>query len=193
MSVVYIAHCTKTGMSYVGQTCNFELRKHQHLSLAFKNKKNLPKFYQAIREHGAESFKWSVISVPEEFETTAYERAWIERLDSIDEGYNCSFSRVSYGIETRLKMSRAHAGKKLHAEHAANIAKANKGKKHSPEWSKKISESLVGRKLSIKHRAKISALQNGRSALKRTKKKMSISQKIRRLKERILLNEVKNV
>ena len=56
----------------------------------------------------------------------------------------------------RAKVSAAHKGKKLSAEHRKKIGEGITGRKVSAETRKKIGEAHKGKKLSAEHRKKIS-------------------------------------
>jgi very-short-patch-repair endonuclease len=65
--------------------------------------------------------------------------------------------------ETKIKISKAHIGKKLSNEHKENISKANKGKLRSEEFKKNLSTYRKGKPLSSETRLKISKIHSGHS------------------------------
>ena len=58
--------------------------------------------------------------------------------------------------QTKQKIAKARAGRKMSNEHKAKIAAARKGKKQTEETKKKIAESRAGRKMSESTKQKIS-------------------------------------
>ena len=74
--------------------------------------------------------------------------------------------------QTKQKIAKARAGRKMSNEHKAKIAAARKGKKQTEETKKKIAESRAGRKMSESTKQKISKskkTRKDRANEKRTK------------------------
>ena len=65
--VVYVATNIANGYRYVGFTSvGLERRKKQHLRRAKSGEMACPKFHNAIRKYGKNSFTWSIVAT---FET----------------------------------------------------------------------------------------------------------------------------
>ncbi len=132
--LIYIVACTVTGNVYVGKTVNFPKRKREHLWRADGGSKLLPKFYNALRRYGKDSFLWFTIACPDAETLDRWETLWIEELDAVRDGYNCTLG----GEGTR--------GVIRSQEYLAKKSIAAMGNKHS-----------LGRVCSPETRAKISA------------------------------------
>ena len=72
-----------------------------------------------------------------------------------------------HSLETKLKMSAAHKGKRKSPEHLANIGKSLKNRKiqHSAETRLKMSQTRIGTKLSDSHREAIKRSWDRRRAM----------------------------
>lgn len=57
--VIYMATCLPTGLSYIGQTINFQKRLSYHV-LDTENGRNT-RFCNAIRKHGFDAFVWRIL------------------------------------------------------------------------------------------------------------------------------------
>lgn len=84
-----------SGKIYIGQTIrSFKERKRKHLyaaSHALHKDYNL-KFYNALRKHGFENFKWEIVmeNIPSNKHLDMWERLFIHLECSIVNGYNIS-------------------------------------------------------------------------------------------------------
>lgn len=77
-----------TNKKYVGQSKNIWNRYGTHYSTAFSEaQRSDTKFHIALRED-PENWKFEILELCEENELNEKEREWIERLDSIENGYN---------------------------------------------------------------------------------------------------------
>ena len=89
MGVIYKATNTKTGMSYIGQTVDFQARKNRHIKDAeYDREKDTSVFHKSIRIHGADSFTWEILEeCPKEL-LDEREIYWIDYFDTYNNGYN---------------------------------------------------------------------------------------------------------
>jgi group I intron endonuclease len=151
------------GKCYVGQTVGtLKRRTAEHL----RHAKDDLIFHKAIIKYGAESVVWEEIDYADNIESlNEKEIFYIDFYNSFagnKKGYNgtrggdgklaCVHSETS-----KKKMSDAHKGKPLSAEHRAKIGAAGKGRVASDETRAK----MMGRKPSEATRAKLSAAQMG--------------------------------
>ena len=67
---IYMALCVVTGKSYIGFTNNFKKRKYNHIRSAINGYNSSPLFYDAIREFGVDSIKWTILYQSPTKETT---------------------------------------------------------------------------------------------------------------------------
>ena len=147
-------YTSPSGRSYIGQTTNEKIRReHWNTEGPYAGRK----IDRARERYGIHSFTYEVL------ETRFYESKkeahdgldalevyYIGLYDSYKNGYNCTTGgNTTLGYihteETKIKISKAHTGKKLSNETKAKLSSIRKGKKHSKEWSNNISKSLKGR------------------------------------------------
>lgn len=152
-----------SGKVYIGQTTKtLGLRWTWHKSQASRSKTI---FGCALLGYGPAAF--TVLELGRAFsaeELNEMERRaiWSHSSDDREFGYNMEPGGVGCGtvsIETRKKLSARALGRPHSAQHRANIGKAHKGRKVSPETREKISKTLAGRKrppFSLETRAKMS-------------------------------------
>lgn len=203
--IIYVAYCVASSKCYVGQTMNYYKRKRYHLSESFSGSNKLPKFYSALRLHGVDKFKWSTIICPSIDQLKEWEIYWSEKLNSIEDGYNCYKPGTEYGEEFRKKISKSHSGRMCSQEKKEKISKALKGRIISPEWREKISASKkgikqsfetvlkkIGKKQSPEHVFRRASSQIGKKHSLEWSSKISVSLSGRKLSKehRIKMSEV---
>ena len=152
--IVYLLLCEKSGFCYIGQTVStLQARWKGHCSYALKLKSQW-EISKAIREHGVDSFKLSILCECEsKEELNIKERQFIKEHNSVwPNGYNMTNGGEGPCELTRRKISLSHKGKKLSEEHRCNIGKslqgrrgAMLGKKHSAETKLKMSNAAMGK------------------------------------------------
>lgn len=137
MQGIYIIKNKITNQCYVGQSVNIEARWRRHKqNLKQKNYADYNKLYPAMDKYGIDNFELSVVEfLPGASRSTmlAKEEEWIEKLDSINNGYNRvnKGNYVSYwegksrDEDTRAKISVTLTGTKLPKEVKVKIGKAN--------------------------------------------------------------------
>ena len=112
MGIIYKYTNKQNGKIYIGQTINPSQRFNQHKSAAFnENDKsyNYP-LHRAFRKYGIEQFDYEVIASTEDTEAlNLLERYFIEKFDSIKNGYNILEGGLNASREmkdeTRLKLT----------------------------------------------------------------------------------------
>lgn len=86
--IIYRAYNKISKKSYVGQTIQpLSLRVRDHLRLS---KKYNHKFANALKYYPPESWTWETLDEVEISKLDEYERYYIEKFTSFEEGYNCS-------------------------------------------------------------------------------------------------------
>jgi group I intron endonuclease len=184
------------GKLYIGQTTKEpEVRRFAHFN-SLKNSTHKNKHFQrAYDKYGQSNFKFSVIAwFNSESELNNAEKYYINKYSCLNpnKGYNIypGGNNSQIPLESRLKMSRSHTGKKLTKEHKLKISKATKGKNNpmygmrgelSPSYGKhlskeakqRLSEFHTGKKLSNETKRKLSEYRTGRPMSEETKKKIS--------------------
>lgn len=112
--IIYKATNMVTGKVYIGLTIQgLEKRKSQHNRKA-DNRRYTYKFYNAIREHGADAFIWEIVesNIKSKELLKSREIYWIAFYDSFHNGYNSTTGGdgVIFTKEVRYKISRANKG-----------------------------------------------------------------------------------
>lgn len=195
---------------YIGSTKNFRIRRHTHFR-ELKNNIHCNNYLQkAWNKYGSDNFEFNII------EEVINNNKLIEReqyyIDKLNPDYNIlkiagntlgmkhsdetkdkiSKALKNPSIQTRIKMSIIHKGKKLSDEHKLKISKSGKGRIVSDETRDKLSEinkgkipsdkcllnaALVnkGRKHSEEARLKISDANKGKPKSDETKNKMRLA------------------
>lgn len=157
--IIYKHTCISNGKSYIGLTVKtMEARWVEHCSDANRNKKR--KFFAALNKYGKENWLHEVLFESDnEAEILDKEIEFIEKFDSVKNGYNTSKDRFRTGIKhnpesiekMKIAQKSAHArrkelqgGKESHKEHKPHTSgwdhpskgksNANKGKKTGKTW-----------------------------------------------------------
>ena len=164
MGCVYIARNRVNNKRYVGKTVKLLCQRMSgHVWAAKRNRGNMV-FHKALNKYGQNGFEWTVLfEGDDEKELGRVERAIISMLRTqLPFGYNTTaggegLSGYHHSETTRAKIAAIQKGRKRgpHSpEHAAKIAAALIGKKHSAERCEKNRISRTGRKASPETRAK---------------------------------------
>jgi group I intron endonuclease len=135
-----------SGKSYVGLSIDIVSRWKQHRSFAKHNGRSA--ICNAIRKYGVESFSFEVLEecLPDDLEQK--ERFWIEKLNTVCDGYNLTFggeSNKEVSFETRAKMSASQSGKKQSEETKQKRISKIKGLKRTAEQNAQKSKLMKGR------------------------------------------------
>lgn len=172
MRLIYVIRNLVNCKVYIGQTKDLAQRKAGHL-YAMRKDTNRP-LYRSMRKHGIENFTFEVLEECADEAVNEREQHWVAHFDSFnpEKGYNLTnggkqhfehsvqtrqkISDVRRGQklgprsdETKMKISRAHLGKRLSEEHRQKISMIkrgntySRGRKRSEETRRKISESQL--------------------------------------------------
>lgn len=165
-AIVYLVTNRLNGKRYVGATGRGLLARQRHHECdAARGADTSPRFHQAIRKYGIESFDWAALREFPDFDSAlAEERRMIAEIRpeyNISEGGRGS-SGTKRTAEQRERMGAARRGKPFSDEHRRNLSRALTGKKQSAETIAKCSALRLGRPLSEKHRQSIRASLKGR-------------------------------
>lgn len=85
MGVIYMATCSITNKSYIGQTKDFSRRKQDHLRAV----DNYP-FHLALRKYGEENFVWTILENCDDELLDEKEKYWISYYETYKKGYNAT-------------------------------------------------------------------------------------------------------
>ena len=141
---VYMHTNKINGKKYIGQTC--QVPEYRWGTNGNKYNRS-PHFYNAIQKYGWDNFLHEVL-----FENLSADEANEKEIKLIAEfntqdvrfGYNLNFGGRNglHSEESKLKMSKAHKGKKFSKEHCESMGRVRKGKftgKNNPNYGKKPS------------------------------------------------------
>lgn len=102
-----------SGKWYIGQTKANYLLRYLKMSYISQNAKYRPKFRNAIKKYGINSFEFFILDVAPDHESlNELEKVYIEFYNSVENGYNCTFGGNKWILskESKLKMSKSHKG-----------------------------------------------------------------------------------
>lgn len=143
--IIYKATNKLNGLSYIGQTNDFNKRKCEHRHAASKHREaRLAYFHHALGKHGWNNFEWTIL---EECRDRAHanerETFYIQLLNTIrPNGYNLESGREVHEIHesTRAKLRELNLGDKnpMHGKPAWN-----RGAKASEETKAKLSSTRI--------------------------------------------------
>ncbi len=146
--VIYCFHCIFNGKKYIGKSINLSSRLGRHRT----NVKNnvTTKFYTAVRKYGWDGFIFGIIEECEEFKLDEKEIYYIEKYNTLSEGYNMTSGGdggKTWDVpkDVREKHSERMKTFKHTDEAKKKISEANKGRKWSEDAKRKLSEKLKGK------------------------------------------------
>lgn len=215
-SGVYLIRCVPSGKVYVGSSKDLTQRMSCHKSLLRGGRHHSRRLQRSWDKYGEAAFVFEVVLVCEADQLAVNEQAHIDEYDSYWNGFNGTpFAYTALGRthsdETKNKLSAIGLGRPHTESHKANIAKALKGNKNaegcvvSAENRAKLAERNIGNTYGAGKRSeewceKLSRRNIGNSYARaqkgipksdEAKAKMSISQRLRRERERAHLSSSK--
>jgi group I intron endonuclease len=166
------------GKRYVGSAKSLKARLSKHVSALNIGNHHAKHLQSAFNKYGTKSFEFTTLLKCSPEDLIFYEQ---RAIDAFKPEYNSSPTAgntlgVKCSPERRRKISDAHKGKKLSAEHKAKIAPwgriiteetrarlstAQERRVSDPEWKRKVSEGRIGMVLSESHRQNISVGKKG--------------------------------
>lgn len=156
------------GKCYVGSAVMLGRRMRKHKTELNCGKHCNQKLQRAWNKYGQDAFVFAVLErVESPSDLIAREQHWIDRLGSVDGGYNiCAVAGSCLGVKrSRDSVERtaaAHRGAKRSDETRARIREARaKQAPMSAEGRAKVSAALAARVISDETRAKLSAARKG--------------------------------
>jgi group I intron endonuclease len=179
---IYVIANLVNHKKYVGSAINIERRWNGHRRSLRKGTHENPHLQKSWNKHGECAFKFDVLeTVQDKWELVLIEQYyldWMEPEYNICRTVGSAMLGRHHTEDTKRRISAAHAGKTLSAEHRAKLSAShmgqsppNKGKRYSEELRARLSAAhkglpspkkgqpspLKGRSLSTKHRANLSA------------------------------------
>lgn len=178
---IYGLRNKETGKWYVGLSSNISQRWKKYKRLNCKSQKKL---YASLAKNGFDGFDKYILEECKEENLGEREIFWINKLDSISDGYNVMKGGQAPTEEIRNKISASLIGKTHSDETKEKMSLAligndrAKGLTHSEEHNQKIGLSKVGKKrkpFSDEWKKKISLGGKGKPKTEEWKQKMRLS------------------
>ena len=169
---IYKATNIITGKSYIGFSGNYASRKRVHKCNALDNKV-INYFYNSIRKHGWDNFKWEIIyqSKDKLYTLNTMESYFINEYNTINPfGYNTKSGGDGANLseESKRKISESRIGMIFTKEHIENLRLSHLGFRPTEETRQKLSIARRKRKgfktkpLSDETKRKLSLSLSGR-------------------------------
>lgn len=138
---------------YIGQSINIQRRLNKYKRYGCSRQ---PIIYRSLIKYGVDNHIFEVIEECDIHKLNERERYWQDFYNSVNNGLNCVltntiYDKKIYGIETKIKMSNSHKGKKLSELTRNRISASGIGRKLSDETKKNMSKSRIGIKFSENH------------------------------------------
>ena len=173
------------GKVYIGRTCQ---TLEQRANGNGNGYKHCTYFYNAIKKYGWENFEGEILEEGlNDTEAGKRELYYIEKFNSTnkEKGYNLRDSDYrTYTDETREKMSKALAGKKMSEEVRRKMSEQRKGRKMPDSLKKKLLAANTGKKRPKEVVEKIRKANTGKKRSEEVKQKMSNLMKGKRVGEK---------
>ena len=153
MNTIYRIASDATEKVYIGQTWQLSRQRFAEHKSASK----CHKLVNAFNKYGKDTFRIEPVVTCDNQMTADYlEKFWMEVYDSRVNGYNIrpAGSRGTHSQETKAKMRELKIGKKLSAEHCANLVKASADRELTQELRTALGNGTRGRKQSPEQVAK---------------------------------------
>ena len=187
---VYLIENTIDKTQYVGMTRDIRKRMSGHLSQARTNKNN-SYLHNAIRKHGDDNFRVSILHFCDSHESAAdLERIEINLRNTKEQGYNATSGgdgvrdlKPEIMERLRIAMSKVKSGVPLSEHHKRALSASLKGRVFSEQHKQRISLSRTGVPASEKAKAAMSRSRSGMTLSDSHKKSMSESRKGKKLSE----------
>ena len=152
MTIVYGIWNKVSNKWYVGATSRWRIRRGQHKKSLQQNKHHSIKLQRAWNKYGEGAFHFLILE--ETDNTKLVEEAWIKRLNSYQNGYNCTPNGVGGAGQSKCSgnFGPSHLrGTKLSLSHRKKISEGvKKHRKPMSDGAKKRMSKLAQKRNSIK-------------------------------------------
>lgn len=176
------------GKIYIGSAKNLSKRRQYHFWCLRNNRHCNGYLQNAFNKHGESNFVFDTIEGCEADSCVIREQFYIDLYCSFkpEIGYNiCEKAGSILGIkrseETKAKIGKSNAEKRLTADQKSHLSKINKGKSLSEECKEKIRKGNIGKTMSQEAKSKISKGNKNKPKSNAHKKSLSSAQKESRL------------
>lgn len=168
---IYQITNTVTGKCYVGSSVDIDGRWSIHRSDLRNNRHHSIKLQRSWNIHLQSVWTWTVLQLCDRNELSWLEALWMDKLNSVENGYNCSKITLENGNirrfhseKTKDKIKRANLGKECSEE------KKSKLRKPKTEEAK---SKMRGKIRTVEMKKHLSEIRTGTTASEETKKKIS--------------------
>lgn len=186
MGCIYLITNLLNNKKYVGQ--HNKPDPHKRWLAHLKNaKNNMPyALYNAMRHYGSDSFKIKTLTICSHDALKSLEPYYAEQYgsyvwDNDPGGYNMVWCGENFRLgithtpEVRKRLSEAHTGRVLPAEHCEKIAAGNRGLKRSKEGCKNIRIGKLNNPISPEGMQKIIEHNTGRKMTEAARENMRLA------------------
>lgn len=153
MKGIYKIVCLVNDKSYVGQTHNYKNRKWSHKTGLRSGKHHNKKLQKDFDTYGEEKFIFEFLEeCSTDYELDIKEDYWINKLNSIENGYNLKTGGVKHNklsTETKKDISKALKGIEFSDIHKKRISEKLKGREIKPESIAKLKKTFKERNVSV--------------------------------------------
>lgn len=155
---IYKITNTITGDFYIGSSCNIGKRLHTHRRALFNNTHHSLHLQRAWNKYGEQAFDFTILLLCNIENKLHFEQGF---LNLFRPTYNMAKDVAApmqgrpCSEEAKCKISKAHTGKVLSAEHKRKISKTKQGRHYTEETKHKMSEAHMGKTMSDETRRKI--------------------------------------
>lgn len=149
---IYKVICLKNNKIYIGQTHNYKKRVYSHKTDLRHNKHHNKHMQEDFNLYGEECFKFEFIEECEDSDLDFKEDYWINKLDSINKGYNLKTGGIKHNKlseETKNDVSKALKGRKFTDIHKKRISEKLKNRVITEESKNKMKKTFKERKVSV--------------------------------------------
>ena len=168
-SGIYAITCNVNGKFYIGSAVDFAHRERNHRHELERGKHHCRHLQSAWKKYGAESFEWSILELVSIKGLTkakaklillAREQYFIDTLDAVRSGFNCSPNAgsqlgVKHTVKARANMVKACRLKWQDPVCRAHYKEGGRLKWQDPAFRAKQAEGWRRRKLAKRAKAKL--------------------------------------
>lgn len=151
------------GKYYLGSSKIVYRRLNEHITYLIGNYHYNYHLQNAWNMYDEDNFYFIILNQVNSYLLFDAEQSYLNDINK-EESYNKSFiaNRPEMNVDTRLKLSRSHKGKKLSDETKEKLRKKMTGHKFPAEFGKKVSDRLKGKPRPIEFGKKLSLLTKGK-------------------------------
>jgi len=178
---IYLITVQRPGLlpvHYVGQSVCIEKRLVQHTQKLACGSHPNARMQSCYNKYGGGSFSFDILEECQRSELNRFEQWWLDEMVGYRRVLNfgvvatSGMAKRNHSPESKARMSAAHKGKKLSAEHVKKIADKNRGKRISDQERLFRSINQKGKSLTEEHRQALADAKKGKEIPNTQRQKM---------------------